>query len=388
MSKVLFFAEAMGGGVFTYIVNLSNELVKTHEVYVAYALRDQTPEDYRLYFDKRVHLIHVENFCREINCKRDLAAFFEIRKIAKEVKPNIIHLHSSKAGVIGRLAFNGRKVPLFYTPHGYSFLMTDQSRWKIEFYRIIEKICAKRNCITICCSKGELDEALKLGPDAVCIDNGINTDEIDAILNNKKNTSKHGFTVFTIGRISYQKNPEDFNQTAEAFPDIRFVWIGDGELRDNLTSPNIEVTGWLEREKALQIANDGDAFILTSLWEGLPISLLEAMYMRKICIVSNVIGNRDVINSGINGFVCNNLDDYIAAIEKCIKGECGELIENAYQDILGTYNTKVMSEKYNHIYMNELAKRNIVGVSVNSSLITLQFLVNEILPLDLEGQVA
>lgn len=191
---------------------------------------------------------------------------------------------------------------------------------------------------------------MKLGPDAVCIDNGINTDEIDAILNNKKNTSKHGFTVFTIGRISYQKNPEAFNQIAEAFPDIRFVWIGDGELREKLTAPNIEVTGWLEREKTLQMADGGEAFLLTSLWEGLPISLLEAMYMKKICIVSNVIGNRDVINNGVNGFVCNNLDDYIAAINKSLNGKCEELIENAYQDILNAYNTKVMSEKYNYIY--------------------------------------
>ena len=360
MKKVLFIVEAMGGGVFTYIVNLSNELVKSHEVYIAYALRDQTPEGYKHYFDRHVRLIHVKNFCREINCRKDLSAFFEIRKIANEVKPDVIHLHSSKAGVIGRLAFNGKKVPLFYTPHGYSFLMTDQSHWKIEFYRIIEKVCAKRNCITICCSKGELDEALKLGSNAVCIDNGINTEEIDAILNNKKNISKHGFTVFTIGRISYQKNPEAFNQIAEAFPDIRFVWIGDGELRDKLTAPNIEVTGWLEREKALQIADGGEAFLLTSLWEGLPISLLEAMYMKKICIVSNVIGNRDVINNGVNGFVCDEVSDYITAIEKSLNGECAEQIENAYQDILGTYNTKVMSEEYSRIYANELSKRNIV----------------------------
>ena len=111
--KILYIVEAMGGGVFTYIVDLANELVNKYDMYIAYAVRKQTPKNYKDYFDKRIHLIEVKNFRRAIDPMKDIAAFFEVKKIAAEIKPDIIHLHSSKAGAIGRMAFNG-KIPMFY----------------------------------------------------------------------------------------------------------------------------------------------------------------------------------------------------------------------------------------------------------------------------------
>lgn len=76
----------MGGGVFTYIVDLANELVNKYDMYIAYAVRKQTPKNYKDYFDKRIHLIEVKNFGRAINPTKDIAAFFEVKKIAAEVK--------------------------------------------------------------------------------------------------------------------------------------------------------------------------------------------------------------------------------------------------------------------------------------------------------------
>ena len=152
--KILYIVEAMGGGVFTYIVDLSNELVNSYDMYIAYAVRKQTPENYKDYFDKRIHLIEVKNFGRAIDPAKDIAAFFEVKKIAAEIKPDIIHLHSSKAGAIGRMAFNG-KIPMFYTPHGYSFLMENYKPMKRRMFKLIESVCAKRNCTTISCSVGE-----------------------------------------------------------------------------------------------------------------------------------------------------------------------------------------------------------------------------------------
>lgn len=291
--KILYIVEAMGGGVFTYIVDLANELVDTYDMYIAYAVRKQTPSNYKDYFDKRIHMIEVKNFARAINATKDIAAFFEIRKIAKEIKPDIIHLHSSKAGALGRFAFSGKRVPLFYTPHGYSFLMQNSSEAKRKIYKGIEIICGKRNCTTISCSEGEHFESLKLNKQAIYVNNGINMAQLQKLVDEVGNSEPHPFTVFTLGRICYQKNPAQFNAIALAMPNIRFLWIGDGELRSTLTAPNITITGWAERKDALKYSASGDVFVLTSLWEGLPISLLEAMYMKKVCIVSNIIGNRD-----------------------------------------------------------------------------------------------
>ena len=69
--KILYIVEAMGGGVFTYIVDLANELVNSYDMYIAYAVRKQTPQNYKDYFDKRIHLIEVKNFGRVIDPAKD-----------------------------------------------------------------------------------------------------------------------------------------------------------------------------------------------------------------------------------------------------------------------------------------------------------------------------
>ena len=337
--KLLHIVEAMGGGVFTYLVDLTNELADLFDIYIAFALRPQTPADYRDKFDGRIHLIEVENSTRTINPVKDIRAFFEIRRIADQVKPDIIHLHSSKAGALGRWAYDGKKISLFYTPHGYSFLMSNCSLVKREMFKFMEMVSAHRNCTTISCSMGEHQESLKLTQNATYVNNGINTKELQELMDRLSrsvvkdelkherldNHSSHHFTVFTLGRICYQKNPKLFNDIASALPDVKFLWVGDGEARDELTAPNIEITGWTERAEAIRYSMPTDVFLLTSLWEGLPMSLLEAMYMQKLCVVSDVLGNRDVIKNGRNGFVCTNIDEYINAIKEAQDRACLEL---------------------------------------------------------------
>lgn len=218
--KILYIVEAMGGGVFTYIVDLANELVNSYDMYIAYAVRKQTPQNYKDYFDKRIHLIEVKNFGRVIDPAKDIAAFFEVKKIEAKIKPDVIHLHSSKAGAIGRVAFNG-KIPMFYTPHGYSFLMENYKPMKRRMFKVIESVCAKRNCTTISCSVGEHQESLKLTKHATYVNNGINMAELQEIID-KTEKVEHPFTVYTLGRICYQKNPTLFNEIAESLPDVEY----------------------------------------------------------------------------------------------------------------------------------------------------------------------
>lgn len=199
--KILFIVEAMVGGVFTYIVDLSNELVNEYDMYIAYAVRKQTPENYRDYFDKQIHLIEVKNFNRSINPTKDIKAFIEIKNIAKRIKPDIIHLHSSKAGALGRFAFNGRKTPLFYTPHGYSFFMQNHSTVKRMIYKAVETICSRRNCTTISCSEREHQETLKLTRNATYANNDINIKALQKLIEETRTVVEHPFTVYTLGRL-------------------------------------------------------------------------------------------------------------------------------------------------------------------------------------------
>ena len=101
----------------------------------------------------------------------------------------------------------------------------------------------------------------------------------------------------------------------------------------------------------LKELNKNDVFLLTSLWEGLPISLLEAMYMKKVCIVSDVIGNRDVIDNGRNGYVAKNIGEYINVINNVLRERNIEKIKNEeWNDMQKIYNTNNMVKEYKKEY--------------------------------------
>ncbi|WP_242367909.1 glycosyltransferase [Lactobacillus intestinalis] len=349
--KILYFVEAFGGGVFTYISNLANTLCKDFDIYVAYGVRKQTPSNFEKYFDKRIHLIPIKNYQREVSFIKDLAALKEMKKVTSEVQPDIIHLNSSKAGILGRWLYRNSSIPTFYTPHGYSFLMTDISKKKKHFYKSLEKFFAFKNIKTIACSKSEYKITKLLTSNCTYVDNGINLNEFKGLISKKVN---YNFPIIvTLGRISVQKNPALFNSIAKLFPDLKFIWIGDGELKTKLTAPNIEITGWIDSKEALKYLNKGDVFLLTSLWEGLPMALLEAMYLRKICLVSDVVGNKDVIKNAQNGFVCSNEEDFRIRIREIREGKVNSnLTKNAKLDILNCYNSNIMAKKYKKIYLS------------------------------------
>ena len=353
--KILYIVESFGSGVFTFLVDLINTLDDEYEIVVAYGERKETLKNFKDYFSANVRFIKVENFTRSINIKKDLKALKEVKKIIKDEKPDIIHLHSSKAGVIGRFAISGRKVKMFYNPHGFSFLKLDDSKLKRVIYWLIEKIITIINpkCIIIGCSQGEYEEARKLSKKSICINNGINIEKLNDETKelNERVIDFKKIKICTSGRIGNQKNPVMFNEIAKKFPNIEFTWIGDGMQKNKLTSPNINITGWKSRKEVLRILNDNDIFILTSLWEGLPISLLEAMYMKKICIVSNVIGNRDVIQDGVNGYIANNIDDFIRTINDLISSrDVVSIKENANKVVINEFNAVDMIEKYKREY--------------------------------------
>ena len=350
--KALHIVESFGGGVFTVLTDLLNGISKNYDIVVAYSLRAQTPDNFRKYFDNNIKFIEVKSFTRNINFGKDIKALKEIRNIVKEEKPDIVHLHSSKAGILGRIGIHDKGIKMFYNPHGFSFLKLDDSKLKRFIYKTIEKGAAIINnkCTIVGCSKGEYEEAKKLNKNSICINNGINIEKLREETKNlkEKEIDYNNVKICTVGRIGFQKNPRMFNEIAEKFPNLQFTWIGDGELRKELTSSNIKITGWKNREEVLKELNKNDIFILPSLWEGLPISLLEAMYMKKICIVSNVIGNKDVIEEGENGFISKNLDNYISIIDKVKKMENKviKIQEKEYQDILNVYNIEEMIKKY------------------------------------------
>lgn len=343
--------EAFGGGVFTYVSQLCNDMCDEFEVYLAYSLRPQTPKNYKEFLDNRVHLIQVESFGKKgfTNIPNDIKIIKELRKIEETVKPNIIHLHSSIAGGIGRIAFKGKNNTVVYTPHGYAHILMG-SGMKSKMYELIEKILGKTNAITLTCCESEDDVARSLCKKTAYIETGVNLSDLSASLDGIKPIENEKFTVFTLGRACVQKQPQLFNRIAELVPEARFVWIGNGELENELTAPNMEVTGWKPRKEALAMAKGADVFILCSLGEAVAMSLIENMYIKKLVLVSNTMGNKSVIQDGVNGYVCETAEEYATRIKAVMKEFPKELPERAYQDVLEIYNTEVMKKKYVEFY--------------------------------------
>lgn len=137
--KIVHIVEAFGGGVYSYLVDLLNNTIDEFDITVIYSKRPQTPKDFEKEFNNKIKFIESKYLTREIGIK-DLRALFEIHKILKKEQPDIVHCHSSKAGIIGRIAVNTRKIKTFYTPHGYSFLKQDDSKLKRFIYKAMEKI--------------------------------------------------------------------------------------------------------------------------------------------------------------------------------------------------------------------------------------------------------
>lgn len=354
--KILMVCEAFGGGVFAYVSQLCNDMCDSFEVYLAYSVRPQTPQNYKEALDSRIKLIEVKNFGHLKNPLADIRLISELRKIERDIKPDVIHLHSSIAGGIGRIAFKGNNNAVVYTPHGYSFmLMGKKGSLKMWIYKQMEKALGQGNSITLTCCKSEDEVAQTVSRHTAYIETGVNVEDLSASLDGIVPVRNSKFTVYTLGRICVQKQPELFNRIAELVPEARFVWIGSGELSDKLTAPNMEVTGWKPRKEALAMAKGADIYILCSLGEAIAMSLIENMFMKKLCLVSDVMGNKSVIKDGINGFLCDKAEDYAARIKEAMKVFPESLPLQAYEDVMNIYNTHEMKRKYIEFY-NSICK--------------------------------
>lgn len=347
MKTILHVTEVLSGGVLPVISGICNGLCDEYRFVVIYGDRDDVPKNLNEIFDPRVKLIYIPSLKLKISLKDDLSAIKEIRRCVKDEKPDIIHIHSTKAGIDARVGLLGCKVTKYYTPHGFCFLRKDQNNIKRFILKTMEKTLAKMCDGIIACGKYEYEVAKKISTKAVLIENGLDTEFVDKALAEEelKEEKEHKYTVYTAGRIGSQKNPQLFNEIASNMLDYKFVWIGEGKDKNLLTSTNIEVTGLLSRRDVIKRAKSYDCYLSTSLWEGLPIALMEAMYMGKKCVVSDVEGNNELIKDGETGTVFDNVET-----------ACGLLSNADYYGkeaktmIRDKYSSDKMCEKYEKVY--------------------------------------
>ncbi|MDO7172160.1 glycosyltransferase [Mariniflexile sp. AS56] len=321
--KVVHVVEALGGGVYTYFKALSfffGNIDKEVETFIIYSGNrgEINPSKIKEEFSSNIKLIEIP-MVRDFSITKDIKATIQLTKTLKYINADVVHLHSSKAGVLGRisLSFLKNKKNVYYTPHGYSFIRTDISTFKKNIYKFIEsKMNYFFGATTVACGDTEFEIASEIGKSKL-IRNGVN---IKNIAKHYKQPQNEKLTIGIVGRITEARNPQLFNNIALKYKDFNFIWIGDGNLRKEITAPNIKITGWLFNEtEVLKHLSSIDVYMQTSLWEGLPIAILEAMALKKPIIATNIIGNKDIVLHNETGFLFEKIDDkldeYFNALE-------------------------------------------------------------------------
>lgn len=303
-------------------------------------------------FPASVKFVPWPSVVTSISPAKDAKALRELISILKAEKPfDILHLHSAKAGILGRLAATaiGHK-KVIYAPHGAAFLREDISKLTRTFYITAEKVVNILPGKIIGVSKSEADTYKKIGINAGFVNNGKDFAEPPA-----KNLTSHKFTIVTTGRIETQKNAARFNTIAEQFAGddrVQFVWIGEGEDRTMLTSKNIRITGYVHKPEVEKNLFEANIYLSTAIWEGLPYAVLEAMSMKLPLLLSHCPGNTDLCEHGVNGFLFKETEEAINYIKEYINNP--ELVtvqgEASYQMLQKDFSAHQMQLGYRKLY--------------------------------------
>ena len=375
--RVVHVIEPMSHGVFIWVIDMANNLVESgYDVTVIHSLREETPENWRSLFDPRVELIHVQ-MGRAINPVTDIKALFRITKELKRLKPDVIHGHSSKSGVLARVAgfLLGQNKRTLYTSHAIHYPLIKQPVKRL-IYKYLELVAYWMGGTIIACSKREydiiLDEITKGNAKRLaCISNGIDLDQVIVKDYTKRNDKVR---IGVLGRVSDQKAPWVFASIAknicDKYDNVEFVWVGAGDTEDEqpLRDAGVSITGFLDRDSALKEVSGLDIFLQTSLYEGLSLALLEAQAAGVPAVVSNIPGNDEVVQHEQCGFVGDDEAELTRFTERLI--ESPELREQlgagARLYVKENFSFNAMGDQYKALYKQVSSTPSPEVVSVNN----------------------
>lgn len=369
--KVVHIVEAMLGGIRQHVTDIIDNLDQNqYEIYLIYSNRraDKVFFDEKATLESCASLILCNEMQREIGF-HDLLAYKALVKHFKSIKPDIVHCHSSKAGIVGRIAAKRCGVKtIIYTPNAYAFETPDIIEVKKNAYILAERFLSRyATSMTINVSKGELALAKKYKLDKddklSLIYNGIPDIELPSKEELKKELDLRNDVhyVGVTARCARQKDPMTFLTIAERLvrsrDDVEFIYIGDGEMMEEMKSfvkyhnleSKVHLLGF--RTDASTIVGALDIYLSTALYEGLPYSMIEAMRAGVPIVASDVVGNQELVFNGVNGWLYE-LGDVIGAcnlIDKCLQ-EKSTLGKNSRNTYINNYSIETMMMKLNSIY--------------------------------------
>lgn len=311
--------------------------------------------------------------------KSNLSAYKQLVEFIKQEKIDYIHCNTPTGGILGRLAGKKCKVKkVIYQAHGFHFYKgAPKKNWLV--YYPVEKWLAKYTDALITINKEDFELASKKfrlrNNGKVYYVAGVGIDSKQYLSDGKLRDEKRAelnipldaFVIISVGELNENKNNKVIISALEKLKNknIHYILCGVGDKKDELSamaqsagiSENIHFLGYRTDIKALY--NASDCFVMPSFREGLSRSAMEAMASGLPCILSDIRGNRDLIENGSGGFLCkpDDASGFSEAISKLFGNSllCEKMKEYNLKKIKD-FDTSVVEKEIREIYINELIR--------------------------------
>jgi len=354
------------GGAQTHVIDIASVYIeKGHEVLVCYGGELSGPF-YDLLSEAKIPSVNISVLKREISPLNDFKSIIKIKKVINNYQPDILCLHSSKAGIVGRICGKIARVPVVLTVHGWSFT-EGVGRKQAILYKFLEKSLARFVDRFILVSNFDKRIALKhrIAKESklMVVHNGIKINDFS-----KLKQAKQVLDLVMVARFDEQKDHFTLINALIGLENFKLHLLGDG--------PNLETTKKLVMDLGLSkevifygysnnvkdVLAKSDLFLLISNWEGFPISTLEAMNYELPVIVSGVGGAAEAVISGETGFITprNDIDQLSRILAKLLDDH-----EQLYQmgklgkiKLRESFSINAMYEKVSKVYEEVLVEKS------------------------------
>jgi glycosyltransferase involved in cell wall biosynthesis len=307
----------------------------------------------------------------------DWKVWSKIRRLMAQHRFDLAHAHGTRAASNLLTPSRQLKTPLVYTIHGWSFHQ-DQNKLVYQLRKTGERYICQRSAANISVSasnqqtgKKEIGQAFH----SSVINNGIDPQKFHpgnqyADIRNELGIPADALLFLFLARFTNHKQPltliRAFKLLLADYPDAKLLMVGEGDQRaeGEQLAAQLQLSDQIIfsdfRSDVPAILYAADVYVLPSLWEGLPIGLLEAMAMEKAVIGTNVDGTREVIQHGINGILAETnkrVEDLATAMGQLAANPSKrkELGQMARASILSNYNVEVMTRQTEQLYDRVLA---------------------------------
>ena len=261
--------------------------------------------------DRGLTVVNLRYLVRPIKPHLDALAVLECWRAFRRFKPDIVHVHSTKAGLVGRAASKLANLPVVFTAHGWAFTegIAERSRHLATF---LEKCAARLSDAIICVSEYDRQLALRMGVGNALLLTRIHNGVPEVSTDQRSIPQRTGaLRIICVARLDAQKDHALLLDALAMIKDFSWVLelIGDGPLTQEVRQKTRDL-GLADRVEFSGLCNDvasrlagSDVFVLASGWEGLPLSILEAMRAGLPVVASDVGGVSESVTDGVTGFL-------------------------------------------------------------------------------------